>query len=62
MKRKCGDPECRKKFVVSKDERRQMRDTAPAKGDENLCHSCFKDVCNINYDQSYFGSIKEWGV
>lgn len=62
MKRKCIDTECCKKFVVSKDERWRMKEQAPQKGDENLCHSCFKDVCSIAHEQSYFGSIKEWGV
>ena len=39
-----------------------MKEIAPEKGDENLCHDCFRDIMQIAYDQSYFGSIHEWGA
>jgi hypothetical protein len=61
MKRNCIDQECNKRFVISKEERREMKEQAPISGDENLCHSCFREVCQIAYEQSYFGSIAEWG-
>jgi hypothetical protein len=65
MKRRCVDRECNKKFVVSKESRKEMKQIAidaGNAGDENLCPSCFKDVMQIAYDQSYFGSISEWGA
>lgn len=62
MKRKCVDSECNKKFVVSKALRKQMKEAAPYFGAENLCHTCFKDVCQNAHEQTYFGSIKEWGA
>ena len=62
MKRRCSNRECGKKFVTSKKERKLMKEIAPEKGDENLCHACFRDSMQIAYDQSYFGSIHEWGA
>ncbi|WP_299077754.1 hypothetical protein [uncultured Paraglaciecola sp.] len=62
MKRKCVDQDCGKKFVVSKDLRKEMKQAAIVAGDENLCPDCFRDVMQIAYDQSYFGSIHEWGA
>ena len=62
MKRKCADTQCGKKFVTSKIDQKYKREMACEKGDENLCNACFKDVQEIAYDQSYFGSISEWGV
>lgn len=62
MKRKCIDTECGKTFVISKSERRAMKEVAPYPGDENLCPKHFDDVVKIAYDQSYFGSIGEWGA
>jgi hypothetical protein len=65
MKRRCADPDCNKKFVISKDARKEMKQIAiddGYAGNENLCPRCFKDVMQIAYDQSYFGSISEWGA
>lgn len=62
MKRRCIDKDCNKKFVISKEEHKAKREQAYYKGDEGLCNECFKDVQQIAYDQSYFGSIEEWGV
>ena len=60
MKRKC--PDCGKKYVISKIDFKIKRCNAYIKGDEQLCDTCFKDVQQIAYDQSYFGSIAEWGI
>jgi hypothetical protein len=62
MKRKCADKQCGKKFVSSRADFKLKRAIACEKGDENLCNACFKDVQEIAYGQSYFGSISEWGV
>lgn len=62
MKRNCVDPDCGKRFVISRDGYKLKRELAIQIGDENLCDACFKDVQQIAYDQSYFGSIAEWGA
>lgn len=62
MKRRCIDKSCNKKFVISKYDYKLRKESAPYPGDEGLCDPCFKDVCQIAYEQSYFGSISEWGV
>lgn len=60
MERNC--PSCNKRYVTSKQEQKDKREAAPIKGDEQLCSPCLKDICQIAYDQSYFGSIGEWGA
>lgn len=62
MKRNCNDITCNKRFVTSKHEQQLKRVIAPVKGDENLCEACFRDVVQISHEQSYFGSIGEWGA
>ena len=60
MKRRCIDPDCGKKYVTSKDNQRLKKECAPCVGDHGLCDPCFRDVCQMNYDQSYFVSMSEW--
>jgi hypothetical protein len=61
MKRNCADVDCGKRYVTSKAHQKYKADVAPYKGDEGLCDKCLADVCQIAYEQSYFGSIGEWG-
>lgn len=62
MKKRCVDPECNKKFVISKYEWKFRKQLVPYPEDVGLCPPCLKDVCQIAYDHSYFGSIQEWGA
>lgn len=47
---------------MSKEDYKLKKNISVYPGDENMCNPCFKDVLEIAYEQSYFGSIKEWGV
>jgi len=62
MKRKCIDLGCGKNYVTSKDKRRIKKKCAPFAGDHNLCDPCFREVCQTAHEQSYFGSISDWGM
>lgn len=62
MKRKCVDEDCSKTYVTTRLEHQTKREFATVKGDERLCNQCFNEVKQIEYEQSYFGSIKEWGA
>jgi len=58
MKRHCSC--CNKTHVTSRSNFRDKKAIADHPGDESLCDSCFKDVKQINRDQSYWGSFEEW--
>jgi hypothetical protein len=60
MKRNCTD--CGKRYVTSKAYQKYKAEVAPIKGDEQMCDRCLKkEVCEIAYEDSYMGSISEWG-
>lgn len=60
MKKKC--PDCNKRYVTSKKLQKEKREVAPHPGDDLLCDFCLKDAIQIAYEQSYFGSMWEWGA